>query len=134
MTLQDRHVGSNIATAGSQLIGDTPLFELARVGSGSRLLLKMEQLNPTGSCKVRMAREMILAAEREGRLKPGGLIVESRLRQYRNRPCVYCDRAWLQIHRRGRQQRLARKTERHEGLGRRIAVRGRPNERQGEYN
>ncbi|MFK4259986.1 PLP-dependent cysteine synthase family protein [Agrobacterium tumefaciens] len=77
MTLQDRHVGCNIATAGSQLIGDTPLFELARVGSGSRLLLKMEQLNPTGSCKVRMAREMILAAEREGRLKPGGLIVES---------------------------------------------------------
>jgi cystathionine beta-synthase len=60
----------------SQLIGDTPLFELARTGSGSRLLLKLEQFNPTGSCKVRMAREMVLAAEREGKLKPGGHIVE----------------------------------------------------------
>jgi cystathionine beta-synthase len=65
-----------IATACSDLIGDTPLYELARTGSGSRLLLKLEQFNPTGSCKVRMAREMILAAEREGKLKPGGHIVE----------------------------------------------------------
>ncbi|MES4992393.1 PLP-dependent cysteine synthase family protein [Phyllobacterium sp. 22229] len=77
MTFQDMHSPMNIATAGSQLIGNTPLFELARTGSGIRLLLKMEQLNPTGSCKVRMAREMILAAERDGRLKPGGQIVES---------------------------------------------------------
>jgi cystathionine beta-synthase len=77
MNLQDLHLSKNIATAGSQLIGNTPLLELTRVGSGSRLLLKMEQLNPTGSCKVRMAREMILAAERDGRLKPGGQIVES---------------------------------------------------------
>nr|WP_198026452.1 cysteine synthase family protein [Bradyrhizobium sp. ARR65] len=57
-------------------MGGTPLFELARTGSGSRLLLKLEQYNPTGSCKVRMAREMILAAEREGKLRPGGHIVE----------------------------------------------------------
>lgn len=77
MTLQDMQSTMNIATAGSQLIGNRPLFELARTGSGGRLLLKMEQLNPTGSCKVRMAREMILAAERDGRLKPGGRIVES---------------------------------------------------------
>lgn len=65
-----------IATTGSDLIGDTPLFELARTGSGCRLLLKLEQFNPTGTCKVRMAREMILAAERDGKLKPGGHIVE----------------------------------------------------------
>ena len=65
-----------IATACSELIGGTPLYELARTGSGSRLLLKLEQFNPTGSCKVRMAREMILAAERDGKLKPGGHIVE----------------------------------------------------------
>jgi cystathionine beta-synthase len=71
------HVADRIATVGSQLIGNTPLFELARTGAGSRLLLKLEQLNPTGSCKVRMAREMIVAAERDGRLKPGGRIVES---------------------------------------------------------
>lgn len=65
-----------IATTCSELIGGTPLYELARTGSGSRLLLKLEQLNPTGSCKVRMAREMVLGAERDGRLKPGGHIVE----------------------------------------------------------
>lgn len=60
----------------SGLIGGTPLVELARTSSGSRLLLKLEMFNPTGSCKVRMAREMILAAERSGALKPGGNIVE----------------------------------------------------------
>jgi len=65
-----------IKTSYSDLIGNTPLFELTRTGTNSRLLLKLEQFNPTGSCKVRMAREMILAAEREGKLKPGGHIVE----------------------------------------------------------
>lgn len=65
-----------IKTKASELIGDTPMLELARTGTGSRLLLKLEQFNPTGSCKVRMAREMIMAAEREGKLKPGGHIVE----------------------------------------------------------
>lgn len=68
--------GSPIKTRTSELIGHTPLFELARLGNGSRLLLKMEQFNLTGSCKVRMAREMILGAERDGKLKPGGTIVE----------------------------------------------------------
>ncbi|TCM51142.1 cystathionine beta-synthase [Rhizobium sp. PP-F2F-G48] len=66
----------NIASNASDLIGNTPMFELARTGAGSRLLLKLEQFNPTGTCKVRMAREMILAAERDGKLKPGGRIVE----------------------------------------------------------
>ncbi len=60
----------------SDLIGDTPLLELARTGSGTRLLLKLEQFNPTGSGKVRMAQRMILEAERSGELKPGGHIVE----------------------------------------------------------
>ncbi|MTH95803.1 PLP-dependent cysteine synthase family protein [Roseibium sp. RKSG952] len=67
---------SRIKTCCSELIGDTPLYELARTGTDSRLLLKLEQCNPTGSCKVRMAREMVLAAERDGLLKPGGEIVE----------------------------------------------------------
>ena len=75
MMLQRLHT-EKVATNSSELIGHTPLFELARIGSGSRLLLKLEQFNPTGSCKVRMAREMILAAERSGALKPGGHIVE----------------------------------------------------------
>ena len=65
-----------VATSTSELIGHTPLLELVRTGSGARLLLKLEQFNPTGSCKVRMAREMILAAERSGALRAGGHIVE----------------------------------------------------------
>lgn len=65
-----------IVQRASDLIGDTPLLELAHTGTGSRLLLKLEQMNPTGSCKVRMARQMIIEAERDGRLRPGGHIVE----------------------------------------------------------
>ncbi|RDI50772.1 PLP-dependent cysteine synthase family protein [Nocardia mexicana] len=60
----------------SELIGRTPLLELTRTGTGTRLLLKLEQFNPTGSAKVRMAREMVLHAERTGLLGPGGHIVE----------------------------------------------------------
>ena len=66
------HVASNAAG----LIGRTPLMELTRTGAESRLLMKLEQFNPTGSTKVRMAREMILAAERSDMLKPGGTIAE----------------------------------------------------------
>ncbi|WP_019202905.1 PLP-dependent cysteine synthase family protein [Tsukamurella sp. 1534] len=66
----------SIVQRASELIGDTPLLELARTGTGTRLLLKLDHLNPTGSCKVRMARQMIDEAEREGRLLPGGRIVE----------------------------------------------------------
>lgn len=76
MMAEDHHTRKRIYTQTSDLIGSTPLYELVRTGSESRLLLKLEQFNPTGSCKVRMAREMILAAERLGTLKPGGHIVE----------------------------------------------------------
>ncbi|MGW7086680.1 cysteine synthase family protein [Streptomyces sp. NPDC054871] len=61
----------------SDLIGHTPLFELCRTDTGSRLLLKLEQFNPTGTAKIRMARQMILDAEERGLLRPGGRIVES---------------------------------------------------------
>jgi cystathionine beta-synthase len=61
----------------SDLIGATPLLELCRASHGARLLLKLESLNPTGSAKARMARQMILDAERSGELRPGGRIVES---------------------------------------------------------
>jgi len=60
----------------TDLIGNTPMLEFARTGSGTRLLLKLELFNPTGSGKVRMARAMVLDAERTGQLKPGGHIVE----------------------------------------------------------
>ncbi|MFF7445910.1 MULTISPECIES: pyridoxal-phosphate dependent enzyme [unclassified Streptomyces] len=61
----------------SDLIGHTPLFELCRTDTGSRLLLKLEQFNPTGTAKIRMARQMVLDAEDRGLLRPGGRIVES---------------------------------------------------------
>ncbi|WP_171169647.1 cysteine synthase family protein [Streptomyces sp. I05A-00742] len=61
----------------SDLIGYTPLFELGRTENGSRLLLKLEMYNPTGTAKIRMARAMVDAAEAAGELRPGGRIIES---------------------------------------------------------
>ena len=59
-------------------IGRTPVVPLRRIGAGSgaRILLKLESLNPTGSMKDRMALAMIEGAERAGRLAPGGTVVE----------------------------------------------------------
>ena len=59
-------------------IGRTPLVALRRIGvpNGGRILLKLEDENPTGSMKDRMALAMIEAAEADGRLKPGGAVVE----------------------------------------------------------
>jgi cystathionine beta-synthase len=66
----------NIVSRVSDLIGRTPLFQLGATETGSRLLLKLEQFNPTGSTKVRMAEQMVTCAEQSGRLGPGGHIVE----------------------------------------------------------
>ena len=59
-------------------IGRTRLFPLQRmVPEGSaRILLKLEYENPTGSMKDRMALAMVEAAEADGRLRPGGSVVE----------------------------------------------------------
>src|SRR5438445_3409713 len=60
------------------LVGDTPLFEVTRMDRGPcRLFLKLESANPSGSLKDRPARTMIEAAEADGRLQPGGTIVEA---------------------------------------------------------
>jgi cystathionine beta-synthase len=60
------------------LIGETPVIEVTRIDRGPcRLFLKLESANPSGSIKDRPARTMIEAAEAEGRLKPGGTIVEA---------------------------------------------------------
>jgi cystathionine beta-synthase len=60
------------------LIGETPLIEITRFDRGPcRLFLKLESANPSGSIKDRPARAMIEAAETDGRLKPGGTIVEA---------------------------------------------------------
>jgi cystathionine beta-synthase len=61
----------------TDLMGNTPLFELAQTVSGTRYFLKLEQFNPTGAAKIRMARSMIDDAEQRGVLKPGGHIIES---------------------------------------------------------
>ncbi|MEW2080265.1 cysteine synthase family protein [Streptomyces sp. NPDC005283] len=61
----------------SDLIGYTPLLELAATETGSRLLLKLEMFNPTGTAKIRMARQMVTDAEDRGELRPGGRIIES---------------------------------------------------------
>src|SRR5690349_6788596 len=59
-------------------IGDTPLVRLPHIGVGlaAQLVAKVEYMNPGGSIKDRPAVAMIEAAEREGKLQPGGTIVE----------------------------------------------------------
>jgi cysteine synthase A len=59
-------------------IGNTPLVPLRRIlpSNGARILLKVESQNPTGSMKDRMALAMVAAAEADGRLAPGGAVVE----------------------------------------------------------
>ena len=60
------------------LIGNTPLVELTRLDAGRcRLFVKLESQNPGGSIKDRIALAMINAAEQDGRLKPGGTVVEA---------------------------------------------------------
>jgi cysteine synthase len=61
-----------------QCIGNTRLVPLRNIApaTGARILLKLENENPTGSMKDRMALAMIEAAEKDGRLKPGGSVVE----------------------------------------------------------
>src|SRR6201982_68 len=60
------------------LIGETPLIEVTSFDRGPcRLFLKLESANPSGSIKDRPARAVIEAAEADGRLKPGGTIIEA---------------------------------------------------------
>ncbi|MFH1571575.1 MAG: cysteine synthase family protein [Gemmatimonadota bacterium] len=59
-------------------IGNTPMVELRRIrtGRGARIVAKLEGANPGGSVKDRPALWMIEAAERDGRLTPGKVILE----------------------------------------------------------
>jgi cystathionine beta-synthase len=61
-----------------ELVGDTPIVRLDRLSpaGGARVLAKLEFLNPGGSVKDRIGLAMIEAAERDGKLRPGGTIVE----------------------------------------------------------
>jgi cystathionine beta-synthase len=61
-----------------ELIGRTPLVEAPRLDTGPcRLFLKLESQNPGGSIKDRIGLAMIEAAEREGRIRPGALLIEA---------------------------------------------------------
>jgi cystathionine beta-synthase len=62
----------------TELVGNTPLVRLQRMvpAGAATVVAKLEYLNPGGSIKDRIAITMVEAAEREGKLKPGGTIVE----------------------------------------------------------
>lgn len=71
----------NIKKSAAELIGNTPLMEMTNYEKNhgiteTRLLAKLEYLNPAGSVKDRIALNMIEEAERMGRLQPGATIIE----------------------------------------------------------
>ncbi len=71
---------SKIYTSAAQLVGGTPLLELTHIEKElelkARMLAKLEYLNPAGSVKDRVGKQMIEAAEASGKLKPGAVIIE----------------------------------------------------------
>ena len=69
---------ARIYTSIDQLVGHTPLLELKNIekSTSSRILAKLEFLNPAGSVKDRVALSMIEDAEKRGVLKPGATIIE----------------------------------------------------------
>ena len=71
---------SKIANSVLELIGSTPLVRLSNLeklsGVQAEIVAKVESFNPGGSVKDRIAIAMIEAAEKDGRLRPGGVIIE----------------------------------------------------------
>ena len=78
MATQDHSTEQDIRDSILETIGDTPLVRLTRLDPSLRcqLIAKVEYFNPGGSIKDRVAVAMIEAAERDGRLQPGGTIIE----------------------------------------------------------
>src|SRR4051812_42157513 len=72
------HTRSDIKDSILDAVGATPLVRLSRLGAAltPQIVAKVESLNPGGSIKDRVAVALIEAAERDGKLKPGGTIVE----------------------------------------------------------
>ena len=68
-----------IATDITELIGNTPMVRLNHVTAGAvaEVVAKLEFFNPAHSVKDRIGKSMVDAAEKDGRLKPGGTIVEA---------------------------------------------------------
>lgn len=73
-------MAEKIYTSVEELIGKTPLMEIRNIereeGLEARVLVKLEYLNPAGSVKDRIAKNMIEDAEEKGLLKPGATIIE----------------------------------------------------------
>lgn len=71
---------SKIYKSAAELIGKTPLVEFTKFEKKydlkAKLLVKLEYFNPAGSVKDRVAKEIIEDAEKSGKLKPGGTIIE----------------------------------------------------------
>ncbi|MFO7173209.1 MAG: cysteine synthase A [Bacillota bacterium] len=67
-----------VARSIQELVGNTPMLEITRfdLPPGVRIFAKLESFNPGGSVKDRIGLEMIAAAERTGKLRPGGTIIE----------------------------------------------------------
>src|SRR3954465_11690597 len=78
MSTRATDVGSEIRDSILDTIGETPLVRLSRIGAGLKpqIVAKLELFNPGGSIKDRVAIRLIEAAEQDGRLKPGGTIIE----------------------------------------------------------
>ena len=70
--------GGDIKDSILDTVGNTPLVRLSRIAAGltPQVVAKVEYFNPGGSIKDRVAMKMVEAAEADGRLKPGGTIVE----------------------------------------------------------
>ncbi len=68
-----------VAGSVAELVGGTPLVRINRVvpGGGARVLGKLEAANPASSVKDRTALAIVEAAEADGRLQPGGTIIEA---------------------------------------------------------
>ncbi len=62
----------------TEAVGKTPLVKLNRIAEGfkAKIYVKMESMNPLGSIKDRIGVAMINSAEKEGQIKPGGVIIE----------------------------------------------------------
>ncbi len=80
-TLDDTHLGTSLRVAEdiTDLVGVTPMLRLKRLapGGSADIFAKLEYLNPGGSVKDRAAIGIIRRAEQQGKLLPGGTIVEA---------------------------------------------------------
>lgn len=69
---------TRFADSATDLVGSTPLLRLRRIGreTGAEILVKLESFNPLHSVKDRIGRAMVDGAEADGRLRPGGRMIE----------------------------------------------------------